>query len=520
MASSSIDVLIIGAGPTGLMLASQLALHQKNLSFRIIDKSASCTTQSRALVIHARSLELFAQLNLIERILSEGYTADRLKLFCRGQCRFQADFTRIRAKQKPLLTRYPYLVLLEQSATEKILEEYLIEQNISIERNCEAIELKSTDDNHVEVTLANGELIRTKYVCACDGARSIVRHKLNLSFSGRTYSQSLFLCDSRVANLPIEQNEAAIFMHSSGLAGVFPLKDNARYRLFGTIESEKTDDIQMNIGNALEILRTRTQQANIRIDNCQWLSIYRSHHRCIKTFRYEKQFFFLGDAAHIHSPLGGQGMNTGLQDAHNLGWKLAFVLKHSAHDRLLDTYHDERFPIAKELVHTTDKAFAFAASANPMMKFVRLYVLPYFLRYVVQFIFDHSHRFRQYFFLRLSQLWISYSSVKTSKQPTSTGRFSRAIPLPGDRFPYVIYDPCFYHFVIFEKQRTTQLLSFIEFIQEKYSNLIRIHDTCEENLPFQYQGAILIRPDGFIAYRTSTFDIEHFQSYFVQFFSN
>ncbi|UJR26774.1 hypothetical protein I4U23_008088 [Adineta vaga] len=222
--SSSTDILIIGAGPTGLMLACQLSLYS-NISVRIIDKNSSCTTQSRALVVHARSLELFAQLNLIEKVLSHGNLVDTIKGYFQGQCAIQVDFTRIRTEQKPLITRYPYVLFLEQSTTEQLLESFLNEHNIQVERNVEAIDIQDFEGvkgSGVEVTLTNGERIRTKYVCACDGARSLVRHKLNLPFSGRTYSESLFIADCTVDKSPIQQNEMGIFCESTGLAGIFP----------------------------------------------------------------------------------------------------------------------------------------------------------------------------------------------------------------------------------------------------------------------------------------------------------
>ena len=129
----------------------------------------------------------------------------------------------------------------------------------------------------------------------------------------------------------------------------------------------------------------------MNIDNCSWISIYRSHHRHITTFRCRKRYFLLGDAAHIHSPVGGQGMNTGLQDAHNLAWKLAYVLTHSANDCLLDTYHDERSAVAKTLVNTTDRAFSFISSPHWFTRFFRLYITPYLLRFFIQPILNYSH---------------------------------------------------------------------------------------------------------------------------------
>jgi 2-polyprenyl-6-methoxyphenol hydroxylase-like FAD-dependent oxidoreductase len=518
--SLSTDILIIGAGPTGLMLACQLSLYP-SISFRIIDKNPSRTTQSRALTVHARSLELFAQVNLVEKAISEGKFIDTFKLFFQGQCSFRFDLTPIRVKQQPLLTRYPYVLELEQSETEQILESFLNEHGVKVERDIEAIDVKDLDSTNatgVQVTLSNGEIIQTKYVCACDGARSMVRHKLNLPFSGGTYSESLFVADCQVDKSPIGQHEAAIFCESSGIAGVFSMSDN-RFRLVGTIHKEKQENLYITIDEAATIIKTRTRHYDMNIINCNWISAYRSHHRHITTFRYRNRYFLLGDAAHIHSPVGGQGMNTGLQDAHNLAWKLAYVLTHSATDRLLDTYHDERSNVAKVLVNTTDRIFSFISNPHWFTKFVRLYITPYLFRFFIQPVLNHSHTVQQLLFRRISQIGITYRSSTVYDYGASAGNFHRNTPLPGDRFPYVIFDSCHYHLVIFENQPSAKLNKFVELIKMKYSKIIQIHDSQKENIPLRFEGAILIRPDGYIAYRTIVFDTDHFQSYFAQFFS-
>ncbi|CAF3603886.1 unnamed protein product, partial [Rotaria sp. Silwood2] len=248
---------------------------------------------------------------------------------------------------------------------------------------------------------------------------------------------------------------------------------------------------------AAHILKERSEHFNMNVHDCSWISVYRSHHRHITTFRYQKRYFFLGDAAHIHSPLGGQGMNTGLQDAHNLAWKLAYVLIHSARDRLLDTYHDERSAVAKTLVNTLDRGFAFLSSNNRITRFVRLSILPILFQFVVQPLFTYSRKFQQIAFLRISQLGITYRSLNVYDYGASAGNFQRNTPQPGDRFPYVIFNPCYYHLVIFENQQSTKVNQFVEFIKKEYSKMIQIHDSYEEKNPLQFEGDILLRPKGY-----------------------
>ncbi|CAF3673988.1 unnamed protein product [Rotaria sordida] len=519
MTSSSIDILIIGAGPTGLMLACQLSLYP-NITFRIIDKNSSRTINSRALAVHARSIELFAQLNLAEKALAQGKFIDKMSVFIRGKHRCSLDLTLIRTEQQSLFTHYPYILFLEQSVTEQLLETFLNEHNIKVERQTEAIDfidIDSMNDNDVQVILSTGETIQTKYICACDGARSIVRHKLNLPFHGRTYSESLFVADCQVDNAPLGTDQAGVFLASSGLSGLLPMTNN-RYRLFGTIHEQNETDETISIDEAAHLLKQRSEHFNMNVHDCSWISVYRSHHRHITKFRYRNRYFLLGDAAHIHSPVGGQGMNTGLQDSHNLAWKLAYVLTYSARDCLLDTYHDERSAIAKTLVNTTDRAFAFLSSTYWATRFVRLFIAPILFQFIVQPLFIYLRKFRQAVFLGLSQLGITYRSLNVYDYGASAGNFHQNTPQPGDRFPYVIFDPCHYHFVIFERQQLIKVNQFVEFIKKEYSKMIKIHDSYEEKIPLELEGAILIRPDGYIAYRTNVFDIRHFQCYFHQFF--
>src|ERR1700722_15117743 len=187
MSRSRIDVLIVGAGPTGLMLACQLSLHP-NISVRIVDKNSGPTTQSRAIGIQARTLELFSQLGIIDRVLSAGELGNSLNIFFYGRRCLRIELERIRTDPGPPMTRFPFLLMLNQSITEQLLESFINERGINVERNSEVIDVTTVlSDDEIEARMINGEIIRTKYVCACDGARSIVRHKLALPFVGRTY---------------------------------------------------------------------------------------------------------------------------------------------------------------------------------------------------------------------------------------------------------------------------------------------------------------------------------------------
>ena len=512
MSYQSTDIFIIGAGPTGLMLASQLSLHA-NVSFHIVDKNARAANQSRALVVHARSLELFAQLNLVDKALARGRYAKSMNLFFNGQLSLKLDLSKIQ-HDNTVASSYSYVLFLEQPVTEDLLETYLNEHGFQVERNVEVQRMEENDDGRIRVTLSNGNVVVTKYVCACDGAHSFVRQQLKVPFSGRTYSSSLFLADCQVNNCPLNTDEAGVFYSSSGMVGLFPLS-KTRMRIVGTIE-DHPDRKSISIEEVGEFARQRTF-TSMTVEDCRWSAIYRSHHRHVDQFRVNQHYFFLGDAAHIHSPVGGQGMNTGLQDAHNLAWKLAFRLNCNGTEALLDTYHDERHQVAEMLVSSTDRIFSWISSQNFWVRLFLNQFVSRILRWFIQPWYNRSAKLRRNFFNRISQLTIFYSSVNTS--PSSDGYFPANIPKPGERFPYAWFDARFYHFISFENKDNKKIEDFLQAAKQKYPALILVDYARDRMLPMFYPGVFLVRPDGFIAYRTTRYNFEHFTTYFSKFFA-
>ncbi|CAF3908790.1 unnamed protein product [Rotaria sp. Silwood1] len=360
-----VDIVIVGAGPTGLLLACLLSLY--GIKFRIFDKSVNHTTQSRALAVHARSLEIFDQLGIGDEAVRRGEIIKGFSGFFHGKKRMEVNMDVLRTQN---LTKYPYILILEQSKTEELLEDFLFKRNIEIDRQCELIsfnELSDVNSELIECTIKDyrdtieGKLvkIRTKYLCGCDGAHSKVRQSLQLSFPGNTYEETLFVIDCHVKFLDEAKSgtvaEGIQFnLTKSGIGLLFPLKDHEndnRYRVIGTVPHEllrsskqlQFEDIQSCISQHLE--------RRIHLYNPLWISTYRTHHRYVEAFSLHNKYFLLGDAAHIHSPVGGQGMNTGLQDAFNLAWKLAFTVQEKTvnNNELLKTYNDERIRVAKDL---------------------------------------------------------------------------------------------------------------------------------------------------------------------------
>jgi len=519
-------VLIIGAGPSGLMMACQLAL--RNIPFRIIDKKDQRTNYSGALIIQARSVEIFHQMGIAQTAIHKGIIANEIKIIFNGKKSFRVPIKNIGQG----LTQFPYLLMLEQSKTEQLLIDFINNYGYSVERKTELQDFTQDKDVVTSILkLANGkeETIKTKYLIAADGGHSTVRKQLHIPFVGKTHRISLFVTDCKAEiNLP---SDAICFSFSNATtAGFFPLTDG-RWRVDGAIPREleakdtlKFDDIEKNFA-----AKTRMK---VKIYEPQWFSVFHSHQRYASSFQ-QNRCFLLGDAAHIHSPVGAQGMNTGLQDAYNLAWKLALVIQKQAKASLLDTYTSERVGIAKNVVRSTDKVFNLVTSRNFFIKIFRVYAVPLIMQLVLPII-EKQKVIRHFFFIKISEIGIQYRKSPLSHR-ASLGNFPSHAPKPGDRLPYILYNEDGKEVNIQEKVKGTGFHLFIftkhtspdEIIRvaENYTHLLSIETipyTSETSyvyvrLGIENSGCYLIRPDMYIAYRSDKPEAEHFESYLQQF---
>ncbi|WP_157944619.1 FAD-dependent monooxygenase [Mangrovicella endophytica] len=363
MAGTDCDVLVVGAGPTGLMAAYLLA--RCGVSLRIVDRNAAPAQESRAFAVSARSLELFANLGLVDRVLSQGTINERIDFFISGKRAGGFDFDRVEAPDTP----YHFILMNPQSKTEALLGEALQEAGVTVERGVEVTAL-TQDEGCVRAaaTHADGRAIEitARYAIGADGAHSIVRKAAGLSFEGAKYPQSFLLGDVAV-DWPLDHARFRVFMHGERIGLFFPLQGS-------TLSRVMTTDLGGSAGNEtigpepleLDVLQQAFAQAScqpVTLRDPAWLTRFRTHHRVVDRYR-SGRLFVAGDAGHIHSPAGGQGMNTGLQDAANLAWKLAAVLNKGTDDALLDTYESERLPVAREVLRFTDRIFGFAAGQS------------------------------------------------------------------------------------------------------------------------------------------------------------
>ena len=386
------DVLIVGAGPTGLVLA--LWLTKLGVTVRIIDKTAEPGTTSRALAVQARTLELYRQLDLDGAVIANGHKVPGVNLWVKGKPAVRLDFETIGTD----LTPYAFLQIFPQDAHERLLVERLAALGIAVERRTELLEY--TDDGDgiaARLRAADGQEARcdARYIAGCDGARSLVRETMGTGFPGGTYRQIFYVADVEASG-PALDGELHVDLDEADFLAVFPLSSDGRARLIGTVRDERAehaDSLEFKDVSAHAI-----EHLNVHVDKLNWFSTYHVHHRVTDHFRNGRAFL-LGDAAHIHSPVGGQGMNTGIGDAINLAWKLHAVLAGRASDALLDSYEQERIGFARRLVATTDRVFTFATAQGRLADVMRTRIAPLVIPAVAHF--DVA---REYLFRTVSQI--------------------------------------------------------------------------------------------------------------------
>ncbi|TGB01415.1 FAD-binding protein [Halobacillus salinus] len=335
------DVLIIGAGPAGLMAANML--QKQGVDFICLEKRAEPSQLSKALGIQARSLELFELLGVHKPFLKQGYPGPGAKLHLGGENPSLVELYHIES-------RYPYMLIVPQSDTERILEEHLESLGGKVKREEEMLEVRETEDG---VYVRTGkEEYQARYLLACDGAHSPVREAFDVPFEGQDEGYTFFLGDVEIPEL----NEVFINMHINdrGALGIFPYKDGS-YRVVGLDRSKQNEPHKdkPTFEEMQESVRTILEDP-FTIADPKWLSNFGTSHRQVPNYR-KGPVFFIGDAAHVHNPMGGQGMNLGLQDAMNIAWKLSVVLKGIAGDPFLDSYHEERWPLGKDVLKETSR---------------------------------------------------------------------------------------------------------------------------------------------------------------------
>ena len=408
------DVLIVGAGPVGLTTAAELTRY--GLKVRIIDQTPEPTDKSKALVVWPRTLEHLDRLGLASTFVSTGLKATHGRFFARDQ---ELAAISLNIGDTP----FPFALMIPQSETERLLTEHLASVTVTVER---PVKLTAVTVNDTAVTVRltgendRSETLTTPWLIACDGAHSTVRHALNAPFEGDTLPSSWVLADVHLSG-PISIDSVEIHLHSDGILGLFPIS-STRFRVIANTQTtENKDPTLADIQTILDQRDGRGLQAS----NPIWLAAFQINERKIANFRHNR-IFLAGDAAHIHSPAGGQGMNTGMQDAFNLAWKLTLthrnLVAQQSSPLLLDSYNAERSPVAAKVLKGAGALTRMATLDNALLRSVRNSLIHFLTGFdVVQQSLSDT----------ITELAISYpDSPLNGKSSTPHGT-----PKPGERAP-------------------------------------------------------------------------------------
>ena len=411
-------VLIVGAGPTGLVLA--LFLTRQGVTVRIIDSAPEPGTTSRAVAVAARTLELYRQVGLADEVVGRGLKVAAANIWVGGKPAAHVPFREIGVGLSP----YPFMLIFPQDHHEQLLIERLASLGVTVERGVTLTGLDARPDRVVaQLAHAGGhsESCQAAYLAGCDGARSVVRHALAVGFGGGTYDRLFYVADVAASGRAAD-HQLHVAVDSADFVAIFPLAAEGHVRLIGSVRPEAAAR-----GGTLrwpDVSAHALSQMPLDVKEVRWFSTYQVHHRVADHFRQER-VFLLGDAAHVHSPVGGQGMNTGIGDAVNLAWKLAAVLRDAAPPALLDSYEPERIAFARRLVATTDRLFQLITRDGALAATVRTRIAPRLLSALLP-----RKVMRRFMFRTVSQIEINYRGGALA-----SGRAGKV--QGGDRMPYV-----------------------------------------------------------------------------------
>lgn len=504
MTTIKTDVIIVGAGPTGLSLACQLARY--GVDFVIFEKNPTVTAYSKALGVHARTLEIYEQLDVARKAVECGTVAGKIRMLEGGDVVGEVDLSRIGQGLSP----YPYMLVLEQSRNEELLYDYLQTHGREV---LWQTKLESFSQNEAGVTAhvtdpsGASQVIEGKFLVGCDGASSPIRIGLGLHFEGSTFPRMFYVADVEIDwKFAHDALHGCLTRHS--VLAFFPMPGERRWRIVGALPDGHENADREILYEEIEARIKREAEIDLDITCVHWFSTYKVHTRHVEKFSLGR-CFLAGDSAHIHTPAGGQGMNTGIQDAYNLAWKLALVLKRSAPEKLLDTYNEERLPNAQRLLETTDRMFNLAAGTDWFVNLIRTTVFPPMAKYILSI-----ESVRRRFFVMISQIGIAYreSSLSMHRRGRSEGDREFEVKA-GDRMPYFLVDgksiydrlrsPCF-HLLTFSDGDLDYQTERRE-LADKYGDLIDHHviplyphvvELFDRDEPFN----VLLRPDNYIGF--------------------
>jgi 2-polyprenyl-6-methoxyphenol hydroxylase-like FAD-dependent oxidoreductase len=465
--------LICGAGPVGMTMASELVRY--GVSVRIVDKAAERTDKSKALVLWSRTLELLDRGGRSTPFVEAGFKAVAVNFIAGDKAIGRVAMDSVRSP-------YPYGLMLPQSETERLLEERLGTQGVKVERRVEFVTFSQRDDG-VEAVLrhADGreETVSAAWLIGCDGAHSAVRHTLAAPFTGETMNSDWMLADVHMTGYPRPDNEASVYWHRDGVFVIFPISPG-RYRVLADLPPSGAQQPPDPTLEEVQAVIDRRGPSGLKAFDPIWLAGFRINGRKVSQYRWGRTFL-VGDAAHIHSPAGGQGMNTGMQDAFNLAWKLALVVRGTCDEQLLDSYSPERSHVGDEVLKSAGRLTAVGTMRNPVAQAVRNLV-----GHVMFGLAPVQHAFAD----NMTEVTIGYP-----ESPLNGPSQGGSGPKPGDRVVPVaglvpIGSGAIPRFALFADKNSAT------------ADLLRQFDRLLDpdiRPPLREGGIWLIRPDGYVA---------------------
>jgi 2-polyprenyl-6-methoxyphenol hydroxylase-like FAD-dependent oxidoreductase len=485
------EVVIIGAGPTGLSLAAQMI--RMDVDFMILDHKETTTTLSKAIVVHARTMEIFKELGIGEEAIRRGQIIHQLNLVRSGKANITINISNLGQG----LSEFPFILSLEQSKTERLLYDFLQANKKDVLWNSDYAGMEQQPHKLiVSYRDKNGEIhkIEAKYIVGCDGAHSPVRHEMGKEFTGDTEPKLFYVADVLVKSDLITEKEFYFFMNQKTPAIFFGMEGENHYRIIGILpHTDDSDNTTYTFDDVAKELK-KEMACKVEFPELKWFSTYKVSSRMVNSFG-DGRAFICGDAAHIHTPAGGQGMNTGIGDGYNLAWKLALVLKGKLKPEVLDSYSLERTENARHLLKTTDRMFDLMAKDNLVWNFIREYVMPLMVKEL-----STTSMAKKTIFPLISQIGIAY--------PDSPLTISGSVHhvKAGDRMPFfMIGGKSVYDFL---KEPCFKILSFGHHqIQTDFpaQHAVPLETYAFESVPEAIFGNqksfhMLLRPDNHISY--------------------
>ncbi|MGI4021588.1 MAG: FAD-dependent monooxygenase [Janthinobacterium lividum] len=517
-------VIIIGAGPSGLMMAAQLLRY--GVQPVIIDSKKGPTDQSRALALQARSLEIYRQMGLADQALQEGMQAESVSIQ-----NDEGELVNLSLKNiGKNSTLFPFVHLLEQNKNERLLLGFLTQNCCPVYWNT-SLENLLQEENQVKAFLKSDDkssMITADWLVGADGAHSAVRKQLQINFKGDAYANRFYLADVAF-DQDFADHQITLRLGNTSFTGLFPMKGINRFRVVATLPKVFADRENVDF-KEVEADLLKSLPKHLAVEKCYAFSVYKLHHRMAENFR-DKRSFLVGDAAHIHSPAGGQGMNTGLQDAYNLAWKLAGVINQKLQPSVLNSYAEERMPVAQKLLQTTDRFFNLINSQNWLNQFFRNQIFPKLIQFLWQ-----KESFREFGFKTISQIGIDYRESKINLNLSKAANIKA-----GDRLPFIkIFDEKKQHetdlhawcskpgftLIALGKLKEHDLFNLARWITQNYPqqlNFFYLPFSAKNKMVFDcfelkenQHKAIIVRPDMYIGYLNDTIHVDLIDDYLAK----